>query len=173
MKSGRKHIIKPAGNQKDIKLRSCAAILPVDSKGRIFLVRQRHRKQLRVFLEVPMGGLRGEYSLDRAKSKLEEKLSLKAKNWFYLGKAYEIKDYANMLVYLYLATNVYPVDAFCQKNKKSNGYQIENYSLRRIERLIRENIISDLITIVLFYKTLSSLGTLPRLKGLGKVDRTL
>jgi ADP-ribose pyrophosphatase len=82
-----------------------AAIVPVDEKGRVALVRQYRSPLSRFVLEIPAGKLdfQGEDPLDCAKRELREETGLIAEKWRFLSVFAPTPGYSSERIHLYLA----------------------------------------------------------------------
>ena len=82
-----------------------AAVVPVDSGGRVVLVRQFRYPSRREFWEVPAGKLDrpGEPPLEVARRELAEEVQLAAERWTPLGATYPAIGYSDETIHLFLA----------------------------------------------------------------------
>ena len=100
------------------------AVVPVDEKGYVYLVRQYRKPYEAAVLEIPAGKRdKGEEPLVGAKRELSEETGLVAKNYIDLGEFYPSPGYVDEVIYLYLATEltegeVHPDDDEYVENEK-------------------------------------------------------
>lgn len=82
-----------------------AAVVPVDDRGRVVLVRQFRFAPRREFWEVPAGKLdpTGETPLELAQRELAEEVGLAADRWTPLGTTYPAIGYSDEAIHLFLA----------------------------------------------------------------------
>lgn len=85
------------------------AVLPVDSEGNCYVVRQYRCAFDCEVLEIPAGKLeKGEDTLEAAKRELREETGFTAENVVYLGEYWPTVGYCSEKIYLYLATQLTP-----------------------------------------------------------------
>lgn len=103
-------VILPDGNKAKrdiIRHPGAAAILPINEKGEVILVKQWRTALDRVLLEVPAGKLEnGEEPLECAKRELEEETGYKANKFEYLGKIATVPGFCDEIIHLYVATEL-------------------------------------------------------------------
>lgn len=79
-------------------------ILPLDSNGKMHLIRQYRKPIESEMLEVPAGIVNpNEDFLDAAKRELKEETGFSATKWTPVGKAYPAPGFCNELLYFYIA----------------------------------------------------------------------
>jgi len=85
-----------------------SAVLPVDSDGNIYLVRQFRSPIDQVLLEIPAGKLDsvGEDRLLAARRELEEETGLRANDWLHLTDTFTTPGFSNEKISLYLARDL-------------------------------------------------------------------
>lgn len=92
------------------------AIVALDDRGHVALVRQWRLPADRALLEIPAGGL--DVADDGSKEdpalaaprELEEETGLRARTWRHLSTFYTAPGFTDELMYLYLATDLEPAD---------------------------------------------------------------
>lgn len=91
-----------------IKHKGAAAVVPVDDKGRLIMVRQYRNALERYTLEIPAGGLNAvdEPTMDAALRELEEETGYKAGHVELLISIYTTVAFCNEKIDIYLATNL-------------------------------------------------------------------
>lgn len=88
------------------------AVVPVDSEGFVYLVRQYRKPYDEEVLEIPAGKRDLlEEPLDGAKRELSEETGLIADEYIDLGKFYPTPGYTDEVIYLYLARGLKQGDA--------------------------------------------------------------
>ena len=129
-----------------------SAILPVDSDGNIFFVRQyRHAAKCKV-LEIPAGMLeKGEKAIDCAYRELEEEIGYKSRNITHLTSMYPSVGYCSEVINIYLAENL---EKGTQCLDEGEIVDIEKYPVDVAINMIFSGEITDAKTIVglLLYK---------------------
>ena len=85
-----------------------SAVLPVDSEGNVYLVRQFRAPIDQVLLEIPAGKLDhvNEDRLLAAKRELKEETGLDANNWLHLCDTFTTPGFSNEKISLYLARDL-------------------------------------------------------------------
>ena len=99
--------------------KGAAAIVPVDAKGMVTLVRQ-HRVALDTFTwEIPAGKLDSvsEDPLDCAKRELEEETGLRAANWRRLSHVITTPGFCTEQISIYLATELSQHEAHADQDE--------------------------------------------------------
>ena len=85
-----------------------AAVLPIDSEGNVYLVRQFRAPIDQILLEIPAGKL-DHVNEDRflaAKRELEEETGLTANSWLHLCDTFTTAGFSNEKISLYLARDL-------------------------------------------------------------------
>lgn len=89
-----------------------AAIAALDGDGRLLCVRQYRIAAGNWMLELPAGRLEpGEDPLEAARRELEEETGHRAREWKLLRRFFPAVGICTEVMYLYLATDLYPVGA--------------------------------------------------------------
>lgn len=85
-----------------------SAVLPIDSEGNVYLVRQFRAPIDRVLLEIPAGKLDSadEDRLLAAKRELKEETGLEAESWLHLTDTFNAAGYSSECISLYLARDL-------------------------------------------------------------------
>ena len=85
------------------------AILPVDAEGNIWFTYQYRHAIKQMLLELPAGTLEvGELPAECAGREVQEEIGMAAKSLKLLGKIYLVPGYSDELMYVYLASDIYP-----------------------------------------------------------------
>ncbi len=89
---------------------ACTAIVGIDSKGKVLLVRQFRKPVEKTLLEIPAGGIqRGEDPLKGARREFEEETGFTAERWEKLSVFYTSPGFCTEEMHLFLATELKPV----------------------------------------------------------------
>jgi ADP-ribose pyrophosphatase len=87
----------------------CAAVVAIDDKGNLLLVRQFRHAVGKFLLEIPAGGIDpGEKPVDSARRELQEEIGYLPKKIDKLGGFYSIPGYGTEYLHCYLATDLVP-----------------------------------------------------------------
>ncbi len=85
------------------------AIVPLDGKGNVLLVRQYRKAVEKALLEIPAGLIeKGESPLECARRELAEETGHSAEKWEDLGGFYTSPGFCTEYIYLFLATGLAP-----------------------------------------------------------------
>lgn len=136
-----------------IKHNGAAAIVPVDDKGRLIMVKQYRNALNRDTLEIPAGGLNGENepTRDAAIRELKEETGFTARHIELLLTLCTTVAYSNEKIDIYLATGL---SAGSQHLDEDEYVQIGAYTVEELTEKIYAGEIQDAKTIaaVLAYK---------------------
>lgn len=89
-----------------------AAVVALDSEGRVCLLRQFRHAAGGWLMELPAGKLDGhEPALDCARRELEEEAGMQAARWDKLGEYFSSPGVLTEVIHLFLARGLEPVDA--------------------------------------------------------------
>lgn len=92
-----------------VKHAPAVAILAVNDKGEIVLVRQFRYATGRELLEVPAGIMEeGESPTETAKRELREEVGYDARNIEHIASFYSSPGFANEIIHLFYATEIFP-----------------------------------------------------------------
>ncbi|MEN2995608.1 MAG: NUDIX hydrolase [Acetomicrobium sp.] len=92
-----------------VKHAPAVAILAVNDKGEIVLVRQFRYATGKELLEVPAGIMEeGESPVETAKRELREEVGYDAKNIEHIASFYSSPGFANEIIHLFYATEIFP-----------------------------------------------------------------
>ncbi len=136
-----------------IKHNGAAAVVPVDDKGRLIMVKQYRNALNRDTLEIPAGGLNGENepTRDAAIRELKEETGFTARHIELLLTLCTTVAYSNEKIDIYLATGL---SAGSQHLDEDEYVQIGAYTVEELTEKIYAGEIQDAKTIaaVLAYK---------------------
>jgi len=125
-------------------------IVPVDSDGSFWCVRQFRYPFMKELLEFPAGKLEpGEDPLTCAIRELEEETGLSAGRVVYLGPMYPSPGYLNEILHIYLATELTYGKA---KPDEHEFLSVERIPGARLLTMVMQNEIPDAKTAVGFFK---------------------
>jgi 8-oxo-dGTP pyrophosphatase MutT (NUDIX family) len=115
------------------------AVAVVAHDGRqLYLVAQpRESVDEQELLELPAGKLdeEGESPLETAKRELGEEIGLAAREWRHLTTCYSSPGFTNEQIHIYLATDLYEVDAEPDEGER---IQVRHMPLAELDSLIRD-----------------------------------
>ena len=126
-----------------------AVMMPVDSKGRILLVRQYRLPARRYLWELPAGRLDpGETVLKAARRELREETGYRARKWKKLVSFWPRPGYVAEKMTIYLATGLAAGDAMPMEDER---IKTKWFTPREIERAIGTGTIADAKTIIGYF----------------------
>ena len=126
-----------------------AVMMPVDSKGRVLLVRQYRLPARRYLWELPAGRLDpGETVLKAARRELQEETGYRARKWKKLVSFWASPGYVAEKMTIYLATELEAGDAMPMEDER---IKTRWFTPREIERAIGTGTIADAKTIVGYF----------------------
>lgn len=125
-----------------------AVMMPVDDGNRILLVRQYRLPAKSYMWELPAGRVdKGETVLQAAKRELVEETGYKAAKWTKLSSFYVSPGFLAEKMTIFLARNLTEGE---QKPMEDERIQLQWYSAKELDQLIREGKIQDAKTIIGF-----------------------
>ena len=105
-------VTKPNGKtaiREIVEHADCVAVVPVDDKNNILLVRQYRDAVGKHLLEIPAGGIDpGEESADAVLRELQEEIGFMPDTITGMGGVYSAPGYCTEYLYLYIATDLKP-----------------------------------------------------------------
>jgi len=117
------------------------AILPIDAKGRVLMIRQFRPATGEWMLEIPAGTLeKGEKPLACAKRELIEEIGFSAKKWKPLGAIFTAPGFCSEKIYLFKAWELKP--AFAEKDEDEH-IEPALMTMPEVRRAIRNGNICD------------------------------
>lgn len=140
------------GNYFVIRLAPHSVIIPIDSDGNIYMVRQHRYPTNQITLELPMGNTDGQDPLETAKRELEEETGLTAESWEYLGRFQEANGIAEIYGHIYLAHGISKAPNPRQDKLDKNLFELVTFSEQQIRTMILDGTIEDASTICAFAK---------------------
>lgn len=119
-----------------------AAVVAVDDRGRLVMVRQYRNALDRFTLELPAGKLDapGEPTLECAKRELEEETGYRSGNMEYLMTINTTVAFCNEKIDLYLATDLQKAEQHLDPEEEIN---VEFWELADLEKMIYEGKMTD------------------------------
>lgn len=127
-----------------------AIVIPLDTEGRVHLIKEFKYPAGRVLLQAPGGGVdRGETPLTAAKRELQEEVGLTAKRWTRLGVFYPFPSSIHTRTYLYLAEDLTEVS---QELEGTETIETVTMPLTQALRMAVQGTIADGETIVALFK---------------------
>lgn len=128
----------------------CPIIIPLTNKKEVYFVGQWRYPINKYSWEFPMGTVEEkENILNAAKRELLEETNLRAKNWKLVGSFYFANGVMDQIAYIYLATDLFKSEGISEETEE---LQIKRLSFFQIEKMIKENKITDGPTIAAYYK---------------------
>lgn len=130
-------------------------IVPVDSEGNIYLVRQFRYPVMKEILEIPAGKLEiGENPLTCAVRELGEETGFTASKYIDLGAIYPSPGYCKETIYLYLALGLMQGEVHPDEDE---FLEIEKLHINKASQMIMAGEMMDAKTAVAILKTLKYL----------------
>ena len=118
-----------------------AAILPVDDKGNVYLVRQFRYPYRQEIYEIPAGKLEpGEDPRDTAVRELEEETGMRGGKWTDYGMLYPTPGYTNEHLYIYLAEDLSAGHVHLDADEFVNVVVLP---FDEVYRMVLDNVIKD------------------------------
>lgn len=134
-----------------------ACILPVDSEGNCYMIRQFRSPFERILLEVPAGKLeKGEDPRDCAIRELHEETGFTARQVEDLGSMIASPGYDSEVIHLFLATGL---DFIGRKPDEGEFLSCEKIPLETLVKMADAGQIEDAKTLLCIYKAIRRLGT--------------
>jgi ADP-ribose pyrophosphatase len=117
------------------------AILPLDERGRVVMLRQFRPAANDWLLEIPAGTLeKGEAPLTCAKRELIEETGFAARKWRRLGAVFAAPGFCTELIHLFCAWDLSP--KFAEKDEDEH-IEVVHMSLEALGKAARKNTIRD------------------------------
>ena len=133
-----------------------AAVLPVDDKGYIYLIRQFRSPFGQEVLEIPAGKLeKGEDPFEAAKRELSEETGFTAKNYTNLGEVWPTVGFCSEILYIWMATELEKGDTHFDEDE---FVTLVKMPLKDAWKLCMNGTIKDSKTVVAIMKAKEILG---------------
>lgn len=150
-------VMSPGGQEVDYSLVRMTSlfviIIPVDTLGRVWLVKQHRYPLNRFMIEFPGGVVDpDEDALQAAKRELEEEVGLRSDNWRTLGVIHEAGVTLEALGFVFLAFDVEKIPNPKRDLMDKDLFEIIQYEISTFQEMIKKVIITDSATISAFCK---------------------
>jgi ADP-ribose pyrophosphatase len=159
------HLRLPNGNLAQIDVvdhRGAVTMLPVDSQGQIWFIRQYRHAIQKVLLELPAGASEiGEAPLTSAQRELREEIGMAAGSLQEIGSFYLAPGYSSEFMHIFLASDLQPAPLPADEDEY---LKIEKISARQAIRLAETGELEDAKSLVALFLSR------PHLTRLGLID---
>jgi len=146
-------VIRPDGAKgpyQYIDRKDFASIVPLDSDGKLYLVRQWRYLFKSYSWEFPRGSRdKNEAVLESARRELQEETGLKARRWQRIGKSYLANSLVRQSFYTYIASDLRLGSPNLEGSEL--GMIVKKFSVKQVEQMIERGMIKDSVTITSFY----------------------
>lgn len=123
-----------------------SAVIPINEKGEIYMVRQYRKPIEAVSLEIPAGKLdHGEDPQVCAQRELKEETGLSAKNITHLVSVHSTPGFSNEILHLYAATGLSEGESYADADE---FISTENYTIAQLEDMVLKGEITDAKSII-------------------------
>jgi len=134
----------PNGREQNYDLvshRNAITIVPLDTDGKIWFVRQYRLGAEKVLLELPAGVLEaGEDPLAGARREIREEIGMAAGEMTPLGDFFMAPGYSSEFMHIFLATGLYPAPLQADADE---FLQVESLPVRQVMDMVRSGQIQD------------------------------
>ena len=128
-----------------------SSVVPLDSKGNVYLTKEYHYAVGRITIEAISGGIeKGENKLSTAKRELKEETGLVAKKWTYLGTVDPFTTVVESPNYMYLAQRLSQGKAH---QEGTENIRVIKVPLKKALQWVKEGKITHSATCVALLKT--------------------
>jgi ADP-ribose pyrophosphatase len=140
-----------------INHRPCIAVVPINSEGRLILIRQYRPAADKVLVEIPAGNMDREAESVEAcvQRELAEEIGFQAGRLAKLFEGYLTPGYCNEYMYYYLASDLFAAAATPDEDE---DIEIMTASIDQAKRMIREGSIIDSKTALGIYLAIDYLN---------------
>lgn len=137
-------VLKPGGKQTTreiVEHSDCVAVVVLDSKDRVIMVRQYRKAVDKFLLEIPAGGIEpGEQPIECVRRELQEEIGYLPNRIERLGGFYSAPGYCTEYLHLYLATHLIPSR---KKAEDTEEIEVVRIPLSRVPDMIASGEICD------------------------------
>ncbi|MHB1419092.1 MAG: NUDIX domain-containing protein [Bacillota bacterium] len=129
-----------------VEHRGAVAIVPINDRGEILMVRQYRYSVGKVTFEIPAGTLeKGEEPLQCAKRELAEEVGMRAKSWEEVFSFYTSPGFCNERIYLFIAREL---EHGRQPGDADEFIEVETVNPSRLKEMIVAKEIDDGKTLI-------------------------
>ncbi len=126
-----------------IKHPGAVAVIPITPEGNIIMVEQYRKALEKSIIEIPAGKLeQGEEPMNTAKRELEEETGYGCDNLEHIISFYTSPGFADEIVHLYLAENIYQIED-SRETDEDEFVELIEVSVEEAVQLIKERRIYD------------------------------
>ncbi len=137
-------VLKPGGKsttREIVEHSDCVAVVVLDSKDRVIMVRQYRKAVDKFLLEIPAGGIEpGEQPVECVRRELQEEIGYLPNRVERLGGFYSAPGYCTEYLHLYLATHLVPSQRMAEDTEE---IEVVRIPLSRIPDMIASGEICD------------------------------
>ena len=159
------HLRLPNGNLAQIDVvehHGAVTMIPVDSQGQIWFIRQYRHAIKKVLLELPAGAAEiGEAPLSSAQRELREEIGMAAGNLQEIGSFYLAPGYSSEFMHIFIARDLQPAPLPADEDE---FLKIEKVSVRQALRLAETGELEDSKSLIALF------WSRPHLAGMGLID---
>ncbi len=120
-------------------------VIPIDSEGNTWLVRQSRYTLNTYTWEIPEGGApEGEDTLTAAKRELEEEAGLKARKWRELITIHQSNSVSDEIGIVYVAEDLYPGQ---QSLEETEDIELKKLPLTEAIQMVKDGVITDSMSV--------------------------
>ncbi len=147
-------VIMPSGKKGEynvVRVSMFSTIIPIDKEGNVYFIKQHRYTIDQISIELPTGHGDGQKPLDAAKRELFEETGITSTDWTELGVIYEANGIGEIPGAVFVAKNVKKTS---EPKEMDDEYIVDvlKMSVEEVKRMIKENKITDSVTISAFAK---------------------